>query len=181
MASEDVIHQIHGLFESAILSVFAALGCPIRRILEPPRELKGVPLASMDAGSRDLEIMLFIGLPLTVLALSYPVKSEDIFAVDESHLEDWILEIANQVMGRLKNALLRAGSDLQMTLPSFYAEQRLSEVLPPGYDHAIFYFELDGEVFECCLSISVIHPDLVLNLNAAGEDGASHEGELELF
>lgn len=181
MAKEDVIKEIHHLFESVCLTLFQSLGCEIKRILEPSFELGEVPLASMDAGSRDLEVMLFIGVPLPILALTYPGNNEDIVTVEEARLEEWIPELANQLMGKLKNKLLQRGCELQTGLPNCYFGHGLSDVLPQGYDHAIFYFDVDGEVLESCLSIAVINDDMVLTPEVDVVDTGSGEGELELF
>ncbi len=181
MSKELVIKEIHDLFEAAILALFESLGCKIKRILEPTHELDDVPLASMDAGSHDIEVMMFIGMPLPVLSLTYPSSFEHIIDVDESQLEEWIPELANQLMGKLKNKLILRGCNLQMGLPNCYFGQSLSDVLPDGYDHAMFYFDSDGEIFECCLSINIFNENMELSQDTEPTDSGPGDGELELF
>ncbi|NNM52723.1 MAG: hypothetical protein HKM02_10965 [Pseudomonadales bacterium] len=180
MSKESVIGEIHNLFEAAVLTMFESFGCEIKRILEPPYELTDVPLASMDAGSQDIEVMIFISMPLPILALTYPSSLERIIAIDESTLEAWFPELANQLMGKLKNKLILYGCNLQMGLPNSYFGKNLSEVLPEGYDHATFYFDVDGEVFETCLSINIFNEDMVV-LSSGNVDTGPDDGELELF
>lgn len=180
MARENIIQALHELFEAACVGLFQSLGCEITRILEPPYELGDVPLASIDAGSNDLELMLFLRVPLPILALTYPGQ-EEIVTVDEGRLEAWIPELANQLMGKLKNRLIPAGCNLTMGLPECYFGTGLGEILPSGYEHAMFYFDVDNEIFECCLSIDVVNAALRLDLSAPSEAAGAGEGELELF
>lgn len=179
MASTQIIQSVHQLFESACVELFQNAGCNIRRILEPSYDVGDVPIASIDAGSNDLEVMLLLRVPLSLLALSHP--SEDVVHENSSSLEEWIPELANQLIGKLKNRLLKFGCNLSMGLPCAHFGSHMESILPDGFEHALFYFEVDNEIFECCLSIAVFNEALSLESAVNSDDTGISDGELEMF
>jgi len=101
MNSIEVVQGIEGLFEAVCVSLFESLNCTVRRIKNANNEPVDAPIACIDAGSIDLELMTGLELPMSVLSLTYPVEG-DTREVGEAHLGDWIGELSNQLIGRLK-------------------------------------------------------------------------------
>lgn len=137
------------------------------------------PTAVIDAGNHDLEIQLMIRLPIHVLAITYPGEDQ-ITAVDEELLEDWISELSNRLIGRLKNKLLLHGCSLTMGLPSSYFGTEVDDLIPSGFENYSYYFSVDQELFECNLAIDIINPDMDYRIEEAPDEGPE-DGELEFF
>lgn len=179
MAREQALQELQALFETTCMDLFEGLNCVVTRVSAPDFDMNEVPTACIDAGAGQLEVFVIMRLPLTVLALTYPDHEELITSVDEEKLEDWISELCNQLIGRFKNRLIPFGCVMLLGLPSSYFGTDINELLPVGYEHFVFHFEADGEVFECRISINLI--DENLSLDSPEEDDGAGEGELELF
>ncbi len=179
MSSQKVLQQLHMIYIDATKELFCSLGCTIEHVIEPSYEISDVPLARIDAGSNALELMLSLAVPLPILSLSYP--GSHILQVSDTLLENWIPELANQLMGKMKNKLVQRGHELQMGLPASFFGREMADILPEGYEHDNFYFRLDGELFETCLSIQIIDPNFSLPTDAMIEDTSVGDGELEMF
>ncbi len=179
MSQQSVISELHQMYLDASTELFRSLGCDIELVLEPSYEIRDVPVARIDAGSNDLELMLSLAVPLPVLSLSYP--GSHILEVSDALLESWIPELSNQLMGKLKNKLILRGHELHMGLPVSLFGREMAEILPEGYEHATFYFRLDGELFETCISIQLMDPNFALSTEIMVDDSHVDDGELELF
>lgn len=179
MAREQAIQTLQALFETSCMELFEGLHCVVNRSAPPEFDMNEVPTACIDAGSAQLEVFVIMRLPLTVLALTYPDHEQLITTVDEEKLEDWISELCNQLIGRFKNRLIPFGCVMLLGLPNCYFGTDINELLPIGYEHFVFHFETDGEIFECRISINLIDDNL--SLDSAAEDDGAGEGELELF
>lgn len=178
MSQEHVLESLYQLFASSCLELFEGFGCNITALEDPPDPLEGVPMAYIDAGSDALELALILCIPLPVLALTYP-SQDAITAVDDAQLEDWISELANQLVGRFKNKLLNYQVTLKLGLPTAYFDADFDELVQPDFQHRYFSFQADFEQFFVCLSVDILDPALQLT-EAPPDDGAG-EGELELF
>lgn len=178
MSQEHVVESLHQLFAASCLELFEGFGChisPLEDSQEPP---DGAPMAYIDAGSETLEFAVILCIPLPVLALTYP-SQDAITDVDDAQLEDWISELANQLIGRFKNKLLNYQISLKLGLPTAYFDADLDELLQADFQHRFFSFQADFEQFTVCLSVDILDPALQLN-EVPPEDDAG-EGELELF
>ena len=137
-----------------------------------------VPLAMIDAGSSELEIQVGLELPMAVLALTYPVPN--ISLISDESLEDWIAELSNQLMGRLKSKLMKHGQEIMLGLPSTYFGVDLDSVLYSSQTHYTINLNVDGEICSFHLGIETLSSDLVYHETNIDDD-ALMESELELF
>lgn len=99
---------------------------------------------------------------------------------DESAHRDWIQELANQLLGRMKNRLLGYGVDLQMTTPM--SMRGLHLVLEPNASESaplLFHTAEGGAV--CVLLDAELVPGLELEQQDGAGDAVPDEGELLLF
>jgi len=62
-------------------------------------------MAVIDTGSDELEVLLVLKMPFSVLSMTYPVI-DNITSIDESKPEDWISELSNQLIRRVKTKLI---------------------------------------------------------------------------
>lgn len=134
-------------------------------------------LGVIDAGSPELEFTLLLNVPFSILALSYPCQ-DMILDLPEEQLEDWLLELANQLMGKLKGRLLQQQLTITLGLPeSFF------DVTDVALDRLVqtserFVFEVDGELLECWLHIDIkVEQMCIIEV----QDAAAFSGEVELF
>lgn len=65
-----------------------------------------------------------------ILEATYPAKLEELENNDTQHLQDWIGELTNQLVGRFKNKLVHYGCDLCLGVPSVIQGNNLKAILP---------------------------------------------------
>jgi len=181
MAATDTTRIIGELYSSACLELFESLDCVASATDEPHNsELTDAPIANIDAGSEDLEITLNLRLPTSILALTYPVTGA-ITDVSEEELEDWLSELSNQFMGRLKAKLHSRQCNVKLGLPVSHFDTDISELLSGKGHHESLYFMVDQEPCECHLTVELFNEDLIILEEAVEDPDAIGEGEMELF
>jgi hypothetical protein len=178
VATAETTQQIHDLFALSCIELFEGLNCMIVSTELAPGVLDHAPLAMIDAGSDDLELSLFIRAPFTVLGLTYPCR-DGITEIEDSELEDWLAELANQLVGKLKNRLLHLGCTLKLGLPNSYFDAEYADAVIPDTGLVSSHFAVDHEPVECSLYLEIFNPDMKLHTQSVVDD--SDSGELELF
>lgn len=181
MSKEQVQDCILQLFESSCIELFKYYNCGIYKSNHNTHHLDNVPVAYIDAGSNDVEILLTLRVPFSVLAMSYPIDAI-ILELDDTVLEDWILELSNQLMGNLKNKLINYGTILKLGLPDSYFDSNSNDLPAPATEGEkfIYNFCVDNEIFECCIYIEIFNPDLNL-IKQNEQDYDIAIGDIELF
>ena len=177
MSVPHTVAIIDSLFENACVELFQSFGCTVYSATASPDDLEGSPVAHIDAGSDDVEVTIVLRVPHAVLSLSYP-EADNILSVDDAKLEDWISELSNQLVGRLKNKLLTYDCRVKIGLPTAYFDAD-DEVLADGQYCATYHFSIDNELLECSIYTDLHNPDLTLVDPGVTDEAA--EGELELF
>jgi len=175
----EIVQSIEGLFEVSCVNLFESLNCTVRRIENAQNELSDGPIACIDAGSSDLELITGLQLPMSVLALTYPVES-DIREIGDEYLEDWIGELSNQLMGRLKTELSDHDCQVILGLPITCYGDDINPLSEVCYKRAL-YFELDGEVCVCYIAVEAFADNMVFSVKEDRAAGELLRGELELF
>ena len=178
--TQEVVKSVQSLFENSCNDLFVSLNCYIRETDVANNSLCDAPVAYIDAGSDDISLVIALQLPMTVLSLSYPVPGS-ISEVSEEILEDWINELSNQLIGRLKAKMLNHNQTLQIGLPASYFDSDISEVFLEDGEVKTFYFEIDGEVCVFHLSVKVFNENLNYTLEVNEETESIAEGDIELF
>lgn len=179
MASDQICAQIFDLFNDTCIEMFTDLNCNIVRSEVEPADMEEAPLSDIDAGSDDMELRVLLRLPYSVLAMTYPV--EEVMGVDDAKLEDWLGEISNQLIGRLKNKLIRHEVYLKLGLPESLFGVVPEQLAPEGFKQQVFIYEVDNESIECHLFVDIINPELDFNFEESAADDEPDGGELELF
>ena len=188
MAVNDVTLKIVALFDEACIDQLESMGCIIKRV-DKPSEWGGFLSAYIKAESDDLSLNLLINMPAPLLAQTMPSGGQYNIA-DPELQKDWLLELANRFVGRLKNKLLRRGCILKIGIPASLENESQSE----GYLGAISTnkifsankilrcYEISGDVasdvMECRLYIDINNENLEL-LDDSSEDDSYEEGSLE--
>ncbi|MDX1692429.1 MAG: hypothetical protein R3208_01615 [Ketobacteraceae bacterium] len=179
MSAETNLQMLSGLFDMSCVELFTGLNCTIEKTDEPMARSADDPIAIVDAGSDELEIAVVLQLPVNILALSY--RSDiDITQVAEEVLEDWIAELSNQLIGKLKNKLLAYNVQLKLGLPNAYFGADISELIPKTQHYIVSVFNIDNELLEIVLCVDILDDSLDLSATSVDDDGPVG-GELELF
>jgi hypothetical protein len=143
----------------------ATLGCAYASVMSATGP--GVRLASS------------ISLDAVLLARMHPLGPGP---VPEPLLQDWCRELNNQLMGRMKNMMLRLGCEVTNGLPSLISGSELMSVPAPDVDHRHYYFSsMRGRM---ALSLAMgFAPDFYLDVERLSADAAEvkDEGALWLF
>lgn len=162
------------LVQNATVQVFQTYGVAVAPIARTPNaslsydrsELAGTITFSF-AGTQG---SMLLCVPLPVLTL---MKND---LSDASHALDWIRELTNQLMGRIKNRLLRFQVDLRLGMPTSAKAEHLLGRSRMASPPALYQFRsMRGDV-------SVALHDMVdeSRLRYSGVDLAS-EGDILLF
>lgn len=181
MAKAQITECVQTLFEACCFELFQSLDCVITKINAADFQLDEVVLSYIDAGSDDIDLIVVLRVPSSILAMTYPeFESDDILSVDETQLEDWIAELANQLMGRLKNKLLNFGCRIKIGLPTTFFDIRQIDLPVTNHDRLSLQFDVDKEPLELLIYSEIFNEDIVLT-PPPEEDTSTGEGELELF
>tara|TARA_R110002072_G_scaffold139487_2_gene283152 strand:- start:12214 stop:12789 length:576 start_codon:yes stop_codon:yes gene_type:complete len=191
MDHKTIIEAVEELFESECVSLFKSMNCsPTRIYIEDPELinlLNKSPLAAIDAGSNEIEFNIAIQVPMTVLAMTYPLLGEIVLqenslsSVNDERLEDWISEISNQLIGRLKTKLTQRNCQISLGLPSTYFGIDANNVLADDGKKITIYFDLDGVICACHISIEFFSDNIEFDEFNDDNIDILPEGEIELF
>jgi chemotaxis protein CheX len=110
----------HELLASCCMSLFESRAETITRLTvgETPPERKGLRVATFIGFSgNQLRGAIMVDLPLDLVARLHPPTAANP-DINKDDLCDWTGELANQLLGRLKNGLSRHAVTLQMSTPS---------------------------------------------------------------
>ena len=180
MDHQQTIHSIRDLFESTCMILFQSFDCKVVELGDIEFDSTDVPTASVDAGSNDLEITLFLQLPFSALAMTYPIQ-RDVVNVDEGKLEDWICELSNQLIGKFKTELRAHGCHLDSGLPDFTLTSETYENVLQSQESFTFYYDIDNIVFVTSICMELLDDEIVFNAANIVDGNAVDDGDLELF
>lgn len=181
VAPAETTQQIRDVFETTCIEFFRSLNCSVVKRETGVDSIQSAPLSYIDAGSVDLEVVIILRAPLPVLSITYPgLEIGNILAVSEEKLEDWVSEMANQLMGRFKNQMLSHGCKMQIGLPEFVYDASNAQLPIANHEPYHCFFDLDKECIECSLYLRVLNENMALT-QPQPETGGVADGELELF
>jgi hypothetical protein len=178
MNKNEVTNKIQTLFAEASQDLLKGMNCAVS-IVDDNLDIElDAPIALIDAGSAELEVQVGLELPLTVLALTYPVPNISI--VDDESLEDWISELSNQLIGRLKSKLMKSGQEIMLGLPSSYFGTDITDLMTTEQSYYSVFYNVDGEVCAFHLGIEALNDEPLFH-ETEDDDDALMESEIELF
>lgn len=143
--------RIIELFDSTCIKQFESLGCEIAKV-DSKGKVAEVLRAYIEASSENVKVMLCLNVPRALLLETMPFTDPD---DNEVLLIDWVLELSNRFLGRLKNKLVDHGCDLKMGLPVFCEDSTMQSSLQDQYSQADRYFDVNNKTMECCLFLDV--------------------------
>lgn len=179
--STAAVQAICEQFDASCIELFQSLDCDVVKRPETDLAIVNAPIAYIDAGNEDLEVVIVLHIPLAVLTMTYPeFAAESIMSVSEEALEDWVSELANQLVGRFKNKMISYGCTMKIGLPAMYYDENDALLPVTGLEAFRCFFDIDKEPVECSLYLQVLNDQLTLTPPAEGDTGTG-EGELEFF
>ena len=167
------------IFRDSCIELFEYYECDVQDLDESDLDGDNIFTALIDAGSDELEILIVLNIPYPILALTYPVK--DIIQVTDEALEDWIMEILNMLMGKIKNKLLHYNCSLNLGLPESFCDIDISDVIPERCEQQSFLLSIDNEPIDCKIYFKFFDENISLENNVNTEVEVMEEGEIELF
>ncbi|MCO7225285.1 hypothetical protein [Pleionea sp. CnH1-48] len=178
MEAKQCYSLITKYYEEALTELFSSFGCEVVKCNQEVSNLTSEPLARIDAGTFDLEVILILNVPMTVLSLTYPVSGE-IINIDDEALEDWLLELSNLLIGKVKSKLINHNCILQLGLPDAIFGGHLSSYQESSYDTTRVNLEVDGELIVTYIGVDFLCEHI--SFDEAKGESTYVEGDLELF
>lgn len=114
-----------------------------------------------------------VSLDAQVLASTHPSHQPP---VPEREVQDWCREINNQLMGRVKNKLLRMGCEVANGLPVLVTGTGLAAVATPDIDHRQYFFSSKSGSMTFTLEMQFAP---YFELDTSREAADAHEVRLE--
>jgi hypothetical protein len=165
------------MVKSSCTSLFHYYGCEASFCGIVAQSEASHTLGAIDAGCDDFELSLILNIPFSILALSYPCQGS-VVELPEAQLEDWLLELANQLMGKLKIRLQKQSFIIKLGLPDSYFDVDGTTKNALITSHVGYVFDVDGVSMECWLHVDIKNHAIHLELDSS-ED--THTGEIEFF
>jgi len=176
---EQVSALVVELFDDACIKQFESVGCSINSVSQGAQSNE-MMYAYISAGGSHLSISVLLKVPRVLLAQTMPVVEEETVN-DPRYQEDWSLELANRLLGRLKNKLLPYGCRLKIGLPEVLNEKELHHQQQNTEQETGRFFDVSTEmtqsVVECRLYIKVLDDSMVL-MSRPTEGDESEEGQI---
>lgn len=175
-----ILETIQQLFERSCIELFDSFHCEIHREFKQVPDTSGCPVGVITASSHDIEICVFIQIPYSALASSYPVIDNNC-DIDDKELEDWLMEISNQLIGRFKNKLDRHKCHAQMGLPDCQLGIDVDSCIPENSERFDEYFSLDNTLFSTSICVRFLNDKPSFSLDEINDADVMEEGDIELF
>ncbi len=131
----------------------------------------------LDAAGEGLRLSSTVSMDRELLALTHPSGAA---AVRDRDLEDWCRELNNQLMGRVKNKLLRLGCEVSTGLPVLLSGNGVSVVVPPDVDSRQYFFTSEHGSMTFTLAM-LFTPSFAISSAPVADEDVKREGELSLF
>lgn len=177
--NEQVVDKIFNLYGISCAELFEGLNCVVESVGSTDGDFSYEPIAFIDAGSDDIEVVIFLRVPFSVLALTYPC-ADVMNDLEEEILEDWIAELSNQLIGKVKNKLIREGCVVKIGLPASYFDVDFNDLPQSQHEFLMQYYKIDNVQIECGIYIEIFNENLVLSPQPM-QEGSLNEGDIELF
>jgi chemotaxis phosphatase CheX-like protein len=131
----------------------------------------------LSASGEGIRLSSTLSLDRELLVRTHPSGASD---VPEREVEDWCRELNNQLVGRLKNKLLRAGCEVSTGLPVLIRGTDMVAVTSDDQDFRQYFFSSKYGNLAFTLAM-LLSPDLTLVAAAADAGEVRAEGAMALF
>lgn len=169
---------LDNIINESTLSLFAVSGMQLVPVTDLPEEHDHTFAATIGFTNPRLRGMLVLTTDRNMVSRSRPAELRS-STPSEQDLNDWAGELVNQLIGRIKNQLLRHQIDLQLSIPSVVRGKLLRRALPDALiSHQANFTHAAGSIYICFDAVAV--EGLEFKAVTEEPEGIS-EGELTLF
>ena len=180
-ASEVVID----LYTQACDELFTTYGltaCLQRQNADRHNAKEASYISILGASGEKIRISSTVNIGVSLLANLHPSGAKN---VPQRDLEDWCQELNNQLVGRVKNKLLRLGCEVITGLPSLISGtgvKTVSTASTPDLEMRQYFFASERGYLSTTLAI-LLAPDIEFKevQSLPGDDQVKSEGALALF
>jgi len=180
---EDKLHPIFSnLVISSVLELSQDLSFPCQQMPSDTKVAVSIDealAAVIGYSSPEMKGSVTVISTKSLLRKSHPNLQMEM-PVGEQDLEDWIGEISNQLLGRMKNKLLKFGTTLAMATPSILMGRSLISRQPKDGSRLSFRFESELGALAVTVDV-VLSPGYVFQAKEAISSTAEKEGASILF
>ncbi len=172
--------QVFGALGEAVLDMLGSCGVSnVRRTSAVATRMDCTCLASFIGftGAWIRGCLTVLG-PSDVFARTHPGQAMGAI-LSESDVSDWCCEFSNQLLGRLKNKLLRRGVDIELSTPQGILAESLR--LSAHGDGMLQVATYDVAPLELTTSIEVSIDEALTFSEGASEVGSAGEGDVMLL
>ncbi|MGK3990368.1 chemotaxis protein CheX [Sorangium sp. So ce136] len=171
--------RIYGELAASCVHLFRDNGVEIRLLEEAPSEATpGNAVVSFIGFTGDhLRGSLTIVAPVALITRSHPLREQR--ALDEDMVCDWASELANQLLGRVKNRLRPLGLVIVLSTPSAAIGEHLRARDEHGEGFRRLLFDAGAD--RLAVLFDAIAPDTALQLEEVSPSDPQREGEVLLF
>jgi len=132
------ISTVIDLYVQASNELFSAYGLAAGARDTGPRRCHETRFVSiLSATGEQIRLLSTLNVDESLLASMHPSGSSKL---PQRELEDWCRELNNQLMGRMKNKLLRIGCEVMTGLPSLITGTDIRPVAAPELDFREYFF-----------------------------------------
>lgn len=163
------------------LALFESYGVPLQFAAECPQvSIYGQCIAAMIGYTGDIRGSLLFATSLSVVQMSHPINPR-LVRDPVADLRDWTGELANQLLGRVRNRLATGGVNVHLTTPLCLVSREVKSVPSKADAVRIYMFHCLGS--ELFLRLDVDVPDdWTLRLPPPKSAAATApEGDIMLF
>ena len=178
MSNQQLAAQFVEFFQAACVDLFRGFDCNIAQIDADSFNAHEEPYARIDAGCAEFELEIYLCLPYTTLLMTHPMQGLH-NTIPEQELEDWLSEMSNMLMGKLKRTFLSHGITLKVGLPDFSLGYPLDARQYAEDERFIFAYETDHQAFEVGITIEFLSDNI--QLTSQQEDNNVADGNIEFF
>ena len=150
-----------------------------RQDARPGAPAGGAYASILGAAGEGIRLSSTLSLDRELLVRTHPSGASE---VPEREVEDWCRELNNQLVGRLKNKLLRMGCELATGLPVLIKGSDMVAVSASDQDFRQYFFSSRYGSLSFTLAM-LMAPDLAIAPRAddGEEDAVKLEGAMALF
>lgn len=177
--AQQITPHIAGLFNSACINVFSDFDQGIRKI-DHPSSNSDTLTAYINADSSDFNVSLLLSMPRQLLSQFLSTNKMG-SSEKERVLSESILELSNQLLGKLKNQLVSDECRLKLGLPKLCSDSESNQLLPERSDKQKLFYEIKNNLIECHLAVDVINENMTMIPVGEDVNASFEESELELF
>ncbi|MGK3996929.1 chemotaxis protein CheX [Sorangium sp. So ce1024] len=172
-------HRIHDELAASCIHLFRDNGVELQLLeLEEPQVTPGNAVVSFIGFTGDhLRGSLTLVAPVSLITRCHPLRERR--ALDEDMVCDWASELANQLLGRVKNRLRPLGLVIVLSTPSAAIGEHLRarEEQSEGFRRLLF----DAGPDRLAVFFDALAPDAALKLEEGSSPDPQREGEVLLF